>query len=249
MIDQRKKVCMTEIATSPALKKPVGVYIIAVLFLLAPLGNILISFAGSGVSGWYDPAIFTSLLDTIPPLEWVWLGLLFLSGILLFRPHKLSWSLAIFTLLLILCINIYRMYSGDQSSIDLRYLKVFSIIALLCTVGVLVVSFYFRFPYLDRRANWVKNIERFDFKTEAEVNDLKAVTESLSMTGCKLRLTSELNVVKGDLVKIKLNEVSNLSVNGRVIEYANLVMRLEFESPSDSFRSSLKSWITKKQNV
>ena len=83
-----------------ALKKPIGVYILATLFILAPIGNILISFAGSGVQSWFLPSIFFPFIQSIPALEWLWLGLLFLTGILLFRPHKLTWSLAIFTLLL-----------------------------------------------------------------------------------------------------------------------------------------------------
>ncbi len=148
--------------TAPELKKPIGIYLLAILFLLAPLGNILISFAGSGVSNWYDPSIFIPFLKTIPALDWAWLALLFVTGLLLFKAHKLSWSLAIGTLILILLINVYRIYFIDTNSIDPQFLKVFSVISVLCTMGVLVISFYFRFPYLDRRTEWTSSKQKID---------------------------------------------------------------------------------------
>ena len=143
--------------TTTSLKKPTGVYLIAILFLLAPFGNILISFAGSGVSQWYNPNVFIPFMQTIPTLDWLWLGLLFITGILLFQPHKLTWSLAIVTLLLVLFINAYRVFNIDQNSIDPNFLKVFSILAIVCTLSSLVIASYFRFPYLDRRTQWVSS--------------------------------------------------------------------------------------------
>lgn len=139
------------------LKRPLGVYILAFLFLLAPIGNILISFAGSGVQNWYAPDVMLAFMKTIPAWDWAWLFLLFFTGLLLFKAHKLSWTLAIVSLVLILTINVYRVYFVDTNSIDPHFLRIFSVIALLCTTGVLVISFYFRFPYLDRRTEWTSS--------------------------------------------------------------------------------------------
>lgn len=138
----------------PILKKATGIYLLACLFILAPLGNLLISFAGSGIDRWYDPSVLGSFLQTVPIIDWVWLSLLVLTGILLFKPHKLSWSVAIFTLLFVLIINATRLFQADPNSINQTFLKVFSMVAILVTLGVLVISFYFRFPYLDRRTKW-----------------------------------------------------------------------------------------------
>lgn len=143
-------------STTP-LKKPTGVFLIAILFILAPFGNILISFAGSGISDWYNPNVFFPFLKTIPGSDWLWLGLLFVTGVLLFRPHKLTWSLAMASLLLILLINAYRVYHVDQNSIDPQFLKVFSVLAIICTLSLLVIAAYFRFPYLDRRTQWTSS--------------------------------------------------------------------------------------------
>lgn len=153
--------------SSAVLKRPTGVYILAVLFILAPLGNILISFAGSGVQNWYEPQVFIPFLQTIPVLDWLWLGLLVLTGVLLFRPHKLSWTIAIISLLIVMGVNSYRIWQVDQNSIDPHFLKVFSIIALFCTLGVLVIAAYFRFPYIDRRAQWTSSEPNPDRRDEA----------------------------------------------------------------------------------
>lgn len=149
-------------SSMPQLKKPVAIYFLAVLFLLAPIGNIFISFAGSGVANWYDPSVFIPFMQTIPGLDWAWLGLLFVTGLLLFKAHKLSWTIAILTLLLVLSINIYRVYFVDTNSIAPHFLKIFSVIAVLCTLGVLVIAFYFRFPYLDRRTEWTSSKQKTD---------------------------------------------------------------------------------------
>jgi hypothetical protein len=233
-------------ATSSGLKRPIGIYILAVLFILAPLGNILISFAGAGISNWYEPSIFTAFVQSIPGLEWAWLGLLFLTGVLLFRPHKLSWSFAIVTLLLILCLNIYRMYSAGENSITPQYLKVFSILALFCTLGVLVIAFYFRFPYLDRRANWIKNIERFDLVTEVKFENSLSKTESISITGCKILTSTKSNLKAGDQLETQFPEIYSKPVKCTVVESKENDLRLEFASGQDEFLVKLKSWIKTK---
>ncbi len=156
--------------STTTLKKPTGVFLIAILFILAPFGNILISFAGSGVSDWYNPNVFLPFLSTIPSLDWVWLILLFVTGVLLFRPHKLTWSLAIFTLLLILFINAYRVYNIDQNSIDTQFLKVFSMLAVVCTLSLLVIVAYFRFPYLDRRTQWTSSKANDDRREQSRTD-------------------------------------------------------------------------------
>jgi hypothetical protein len=157
--------------TSPSLKKPFGVFVLAILFILAPWGNIFISFLGSGISNWYEPDVFMALLKTVTSFDWIWLGLLTLTGVLLLRPHKLSWSVAIFTLVLVLGINALRLFQADGNSIEPHFLKVFAVMAGLVTLGVLVIAFYFRFPYIDRRTQWTSNkhnADRRDQKREAQ---------------------------------------------------------------------------------
>ena len=156
----------TSDATTAGLKKPLGVYAMALMFILAPLGNILISFLGSGLTNWYEPPIFMALLKTVSTFDWVWLGLLVLTGILLFKQHKLSWTVAIMTLVLVLVINAIRLFQVDPNSIDPNFLKIFSILAVVTTLGVLVIAFYFKFPYIDRRMMWTSTDTSPDRRTE-----------------------------------------------------------------------------------
>ncbi len=149
------------------LKKPTGVYLIATLFLLAPIGNLIISFAGSGVYNWYDLGVLLPFLASVPLLDWCWLGLLFITGILLFRPHKLTWTLALVTLSVVLAINAYRLFNVDSNSIDPGFLKVFSVLAMICTISAAVIASYFRFPYLDRRTKWISDDPNADRRTES----------------------------------------------------------------------------------
>lgn len=156
----------TSDASADGLKKPLGVYAMALMFILAPLGNILISFLGSGLANWYEPPIFMALLKTVSSFDWVWLGLLALTGILLFKQHKLSWTVAIATLVLVLLINAIRLFQVDPNSIEPHFLKVFSILAVVTTLGVLVIAFYFRFPYIDRRMKWTSSEHNTDRRSE-----------------------------------------------------------------------------------
>lgn len=148
---------MSSTSLKPQLKTPTGLLILAFLFILAPLGNISLSFMGSGLANWYEPTIFISLLKTVPLIDWIWLSLLFVTGFLLLKPHKLTWSLAIVTLVFVLSINALRVYQADPNSIDPHFLKVFSVIAVVITLAVLTIAFYFRFPYLDRRTKWTSD--------------------------------------------------------------------------------------------
>ena len=229
--------------TTTALKKPIGVYVLAFLFLLAPAGNIFISFAGSGLDNWYNPMVLMAFLQTIPALEWIWLGLLFITGILLFRPHKLSWSVAIFTLLLILFINAYRLYQVDTNSIDPIFLKVFSLLAIICTLSVLVIAFYFRFPYLDRRASWLSNMQRVDIRTSVLCAGFVAITESLSSTGCLIAFEAESQFKKNDKVNLKFPEISNLEIQGIVVENLDRAARFEFQDLNAQFKQDLSKWL------
>ncbi len=226
-----------------ALKKPMGVYVLAVLFLLAPIGNILISFAGSGIKNWYDFGVMIPLMQSIPAVEWIWLGLLFVSGILLFRPHKLSWSIAIFTLVLVLLINAYRLFQVDGNSIDPVFLKIFSILAIICTLSVLVISFYFRFPYLDRRANWFSNTRRFDIRTPAVASGVKANTESISDDGCRLSFEVPCEFQKGAILQLRFLEISKNETDAEVIEKLEFGARVEFRNPGVAFRQDFDRWL------
>lgn len=232
--------------SNSVLKKPTGVYIIAILFLLAPIGNILISFAGSGVENWYKIEVMLPFLQSIPLVDWIWLGLLLVTGVLLYYPHKLSWSVAIFTLLLVLMINAYRLFNVDKNSIDPNFLKVFSVLAIISTLSVLVIAFYFRFPYLDRRSNWLSKTQRLNIRIPILINETKALTESISTTGCRLSFDRPCEFKHLEIVRLKFLEISKVEIQAEVIEKLEFGARVEFRSLNSEFRRDLDQWLNSK---
>lgn len=220
-----------------ALKKPIGVYFIAILFLIAPLGNLLISFAGSGVQNWHEASVVTAFLSTVPFYDWLWLGLIFLTGLLLFKPHKTSWTLALISLFVVLVINSYRLFSVDQNSIDPAFLKIFSIVSVLVTLGVLVIAFYFRFPYLDRRAGFLVNLTRYEVEVPLKMKSpqsFSAMTESLSLSGLRAKISAQdgESLNKDQVVEFEFTQNSFGPVQAQVIsvdqENGETKLRLKF---------------------
>ncbi|KHD88818.1 MAG: hypothetical protein OM95_06765 [Bdellovibrio sp. ArHS] len=233
--------------TQTPLKKPTGIYFLAVLFLLAPLGNLAISFAGSGVPHWYLPPTLFEFLKAVTPLDWVWLGLLFLSGILLFKPHKTSWTLAILSLVFVLVVNGYR-FSTHALVGDGLFNQTHLVLSSFVTVGVLLLAFYFRFPYLDRRAQWLfPTAHRYEFATRADVvaqDIFEGVTESISVSGARIRLKRDMEASSRGLrfVDVIFPEIRNVKIKSKVVEYHENVLRLKFKDLSRRDRGYLHDW-------
>lgn len=234
-----------------SLKKPIGVYILAVLFILAPFGNILISFATSGVPGWYHRDVFFSLLGTIHWLDRLWLCLVALTGLLLLKAHKTSWAAAILTLTLVLAVNVYRIFYPPGTQFD--YSQVHMWLATGGTFTVLVLAFYFRFPYLDRRAQWFFPVaQRYDLRTAVQVlaHDIfEGVTESISTSGARIRLQQDLGPANEDLrfVDVIFPAIRNIKLTGEIVEYRDNILRIRYRHLSVKERAHLVDWL-KSQN-
>ncbi|KYG61257.1 hypothetical protein AZI85_09970 [Bdellovibrio bacteriovorus] len=233
--------------TEAELKRPTGIYLLAVLFMLAPLGNLAISFAGSGVPHWYLPSTLIEFLKAVSILDWSWLGFLFLSGVLLFKAHKTSWTVAILSLVFVLGLNIYR-FSTHALEGDGLFVQTQLVLSSFVTVGVLLLAFYFRFPYLDRRAQWLfPTAHRYDFVTPVDVvaqDIFEGVTESISVSGARIRLKRDLEGGSRDLrfVDVIFPAIRNVKVKSKVVEYHENVLRLKFKDLSRRDRGYLHDW-------
>ncbi|WP_374073259.1 PilZ domain-containing protein [Bdellovibrio bacteriovorus] len=229
------------------LKTPTGVFLLAFLFILAPVGNLFISFAGSGVPGWYQPSILYTFLQTVSGLDWLWLSLLFLTGVLLLRPHKTSWSLAILTLSLVLIINAYRFFTEDLSQ-EGPFVQVQLVLSSIVTVGILILAFYFRFPYLDRRARWLfPTAHRYEFRTPVNIvgqDIFEGVTESISIEGARILLKRDMEGSSRDLnyVDVIFPDIRNIKIKSRVVEYRDNILRLKFKELEQRDRGHLLDW-------
>ncbi|MDG0816562.1 PilZ domain-containing protein [Bdellovibrio svalbardensis] len=229
------------------LKKPTGVYVLAVLFLIAPIGNLLLSFAGSGIKNFSQPSLIYAFLQGVSPLDWFWLSLLVVTGILLLRPHKTSWTMAIVTLLLVLGINIYRAVTGGLGEVQYAHWQI--LFSSMATCAVLIMSFYFRFPYLDRRTRWfIPAAQRYDVRTPIEVvaqDIFSGVTESVSISGARVRLQRDMGPIIKQIryVDVIFPEIKNVKIKTQVVEYDDNILRLKFKELRGKELNYLRDWL------
>ncbi len=235
--------------TSESLKKPLILQVLAVLFILAPLGNILISFYGVGSSDWTNPNVFLSWASTIDILDWFWLFLTFSTGILLFIQHKTAWLVAIINLILILSVNIYRWTTtGELIDVEYSYFQAQIIVSMLATFATIGILFYARYPYLDRRSRWIGSVApRVDIKTMVTVvaqDVYNGVATNISVTGLVVELNKDLSAGQNMMfVDVIFSELGNLKIKCRLIHCDGPNLRLKFRDLQREDKKRLKDWI------
>lgn len=235
------------------LKQPIGIYILALLFVLAPLGNIVVSFAGSGVANWYYPGQFIELVKTIPLMDWLWLAGIFIAGISLLKRHKSAWFMAVFALLIVLMMNTYRAFTIDETVLNPDFVRMQILISILVTFSVLIIAFYARYPYLDRRQQWMfPTAHRYDVKTAVVVHtggDVAGFTESVSTAGIRIRLAKPTEALKGKTeVEFTFSELPDLKViKAEVVEFSDDVIRLKYKQFGWGARGVLEAWLKSKK--
>ncbi len=233
------------------LKQPVGIYVLAVLFMLAPVGNIILSFIASGVDGWYRPDVFLDLLTTVPAADWAWLVAIFIAGASLLLRHKSSWMLSVVVLLMVLAMNTYRAFTVDENTLNPEFVRVQILVSILVTFSVLVIAFYTRYPYLDRRQQWIfPTAHRYNVATAVLVHIAEGVvgtTESVSSAGVRIRMPKVVDELKhaGDL-DITFTEMDNFKVASEIVEFNGTTLRLKFKKFGWGSRGRLEAWLKSK---
>jgi hypothetical protein len=235
------------------LKQPIGIYVLAILFMIAPLGNILISFAGSGVEGWWIPREFAQLLMTIPFADWLWLAGIFVAGLALLLRHKSAWLVAVFALMVVLGMNTYRAFTIDENVLNPEFVRVQILVSILVTFSVLIIAFYARYPYLDRRQQWMfPTAHRYDFASPVTVHiaeGLTGTTESISTAGVRIRLPKAIDALKHtEFVDITFNELENTKVKTEIVEYNGTTLRVRYKGFGWGERGRLEAWLKSKSD-
>lgn len=235
-----------------ALQKPRLLQAMALLFLLAPLGNILISFYGTGRPDWAEGPVFWRWLSTVNLLDWLWLGSTFITGILLLIQHKTAWFLAIINLGLILVVNIYRWTTtGELIDVEYSYFWQQNLFSLLGTLLGLGIIFYAKYPYLDRRTKWLNwGAPRFEISTAATLMGQDVYygkTQNISMTGCLLELNKALGPSsKMRYVDLVLPEIKNLKLKCQIVHHEGALVRVKFRELKGENRQTLQKWLQNK---
>lgn len=230
------------------LKRPTAVYLLALLFVFAPVGNLLLSFSNSGDPHWYHADVMAKYLLSVGILDWAWLALVFVTGMLLFKPHKTTWTLSLVCLLVVTSINSYRLVNGDFNTMGAG-IKIQLAFSIFATVSCLLITVYSRFPYLDRRAGWfLTAAHRYNLRTPVRVvaQDIyEGVTASVSVSGMLVHLQRDMDGPSLDLryVDVIFPEIRNMKVKARVIEYRDNNLRLKFKDLKGASRGYLLDWL------
>ena len=92
-----------------ALKKPYLVYILAICFMLAPFGNLVIALYSSGIPKWYSPYIWWRLFTSQSAADIIILSSIFVAGVALTIQKKTSWFFAVIVLVVGTLNNLFFM--------------------------------------------------------------------------------------------------------------------------------------------
>jgi hypothetical protein len=230
------------------LKRPFGLILLALFFILAPVGNILISYILSGLGSWRQPWLIIGLLQNISALDWAWLLLVFITGVSLLIAHKTAWTLALISLISVLAINGYRAVNPPAGA-NLDYLYYQLGLSSVVTMSGLVIAFYFRYPYLDRRSNWFSvTAQRHAIRTPVQIvaqDIFSGVTESISISGARVLVQRDMGPLTADLQNLDVifPAIRQLRITAEIVQYAGNGLRLKFKNLSTKDKETLKTWI------
>jgi hypothetical protein len=221
---------------------------LAILFLIAPFGNLFLSLAFSGVDGWWRPAITGELLTQVSVLDWLELTLIFLSGILLLVRHKTAWLVAVLTMFIAIALSVSSVLDSDPVSALSAASEIQIFFSVFMSCCVLIVLFYARYPYLDRRQGWLRPAaDRFDVRTIAHLTAgamYQGQSESLSNTGCRLRLNQEWPPQERlRFVDLQFPEFGSVRIKAQVVGVDGAIVRLKFREFTEGDRKAFQQWV------
>lgn len=219
--------------TNQGLERPTIVQLSAAVLIMTPLLDIFFARkAGFSLFGWVECALI--------------LG----AGVSLLIRHKLAWLLGIiFCTAFLICTTLLVAESAAEQSPWLNAARVFNVLLVFFIVGS--VSYFFRYPYLDRRQRWLApTANRFQVTTAVVIDDRwQGQTQDLSYTGLKVILHDKNHDIKADqTVEVYLPEVNDIRCQAKVIGINDRELRISFTVLSANEQQRLRQWI-QKQNL
>ncbi len=218
---------------TPALQRPRAVEISAAVLILTPFLDVLM-MQRTGV------AIF----------NWVGWITVFGAGVSLMIRHKLSWIVGIALCGLFVGSTLFVLIRGFY-----EVEPVISTVRLLnCALVLFIVSTvlsFFRYPYLDRRQNWLAPTgERVAVATPILLSGgVEAQTVDMSYVGARLRLPGGPNGLEKDSqIEIQLPDINDITCKARVVEIDQGLLRVHFVDMTSSDKEFLRQWL-RSQNL
>lgn len=223
------------------LRHPVPVYVLGLLFLFAPFGNIALSLRDVGLASWYSPTLWVrAWREGLPLLDRIYLGLVFSTGVLLLRPRKSSWLFGLATLAVSLVVNAINGLKGASLPSS------FAILACITTLGAFGMLYYFRYPYIDRREGYWGMHPRHRAESlivKLSPQNIAMKLENISYAGCLLAGDGK---ALGDL---KLEDTTSIAglpgfeARGRIARLHENKVGIHFEDLTGDEKKALKAYL------
>ncbi len=234
-----------------ALKKPWIIYILATSLILAPFGNILFTLITLNLPSLANLSLLAKVLSLVPIYDWIINGMILLSGLLLLRRHKTSWSFSILVLVGILVVNYIKWNSGlYPSETGLEKIQLAS--GFLVTTAVLLIAFYFRFPYLDRRSSFFFVTHRISGDWQGSVQsstgenvDIDIYSVSMTGLGFRFPLNLEKNFSVGQVIEGQCSPFFQGRFQGQIVRKNETDCGLRFQNLSSEQKKQFKEFLRK----
>ncbi len=208
------------------LERPRAVQMAAAVLILTPVMDILtLQRTGTQVFDWVS-----------------WL-LIFGAGVSLLIRHKSAWVLG-----LVLCGVFVFMTSAsllrDMEMVDpvVSTARLMDCLLVLFIVGT--VSYFFRYPYLDRRQNWFAPTgDRFTANISVVLGGVETQTLDLSYTGARVSIPRPGIFKVGEVVPLQISDINDIQCQARVIDTQNDHVRVHFEETSSADKDLIRQWL------
>lgn len=176
------------------------------------------------------------------PFQWV---LIVGAALSLLIRHKSAWALGlVFMGLFVASMVKDRFWPSEELDPLLGTAKFLGAMAGLYVI--IVMMYFFRYPYLDRRQKWFgPTADRFEVQIPVLINgSINGDTSDLSYTGAKITLKDQGdNIQKGDRLSLQIPDIADLVCQGEVIAKDSAILRVKFDKIDSDSREILRQWL------
>lgn len=167
------------------------------------------------------------------------------AGISLMIRHKSSWMVGMVLSGGFVAINLYELIfqSKEGGSPWATTFKLMN--CLLVAFIVSTVSYFFRYPYLDRRQNWLAPTgERFKVEMPVIVNgDIRLKSVDLSYTGARIAVDATASFQADQRISVQLTDINDVRCQAKIVAVDDGWIRVHFEDVSASEKELIRQWL------
>lgn len=159
--------------------------------------------------------------------------------------HKSSWVVGMVLCAGFVGINLYELVFQSTAGVD-PWSTTFKLMnCLLVAFIVSTVFYFFRYPYLDRRQNWMAPTgERFKVEMTVLVNgDMRFKTVDLSYTGARIAVDATASFQPEQRISLQLTDINDVVCQAKIVAIHDGWMRVHFEDVSANEKELIRQWL------